>query len=99
MRIFKSYKDGDVWTWGEDILYIFLLVFTLGFAFEDYRREISREFNWSILGGLTMLLIVNAIFFIPMLLLSPISIPAHVIYMHRRQTKDAKKLMIKTLKE
>lgn len=97
-RIFRDTVPGEVWTWGETICYTLLLVFSLGFAFKEYRHQIGNEFGWSFFGGLWILFLVCLLFFAPMILLSPISIPGFVIYLHRNQTKEAKKIVINALK-
>jgi hypothetical protein len=99
IRVLKEHKQGEVWTWGEVVIYTFLLVFTMGFAFEEYRREMAREFSWSFMGGFWIFVLVNLLFFIPMLVCCPITVPAYIAYLHWRQETDAKKLVINALRE
>lgn len=99
IRIFQEHKQGEVWTWQEIIAYTLLLVFTFGFAFSEYRNELAKEFRWSILSGWWVFFGVNILFFIPMLVFSPITIPTYIVCLHWRQKTDAKNLMINTLRE
>jgi hypothetical protein len=99
IRVLKQHKKGEVWTWQEDIVYTILLVFSLGFAFEEYRREIATEFAWGFWSGFWILILVTLLFFAPMLIFFPITIPTYILYLHWRQTTDAKNLIIKTLRE
>lgn len=98
MRDFDDLKDGEILSYDENLLYATIMILTMGWGLKSYRTPIANEMFWNTLKCLGLVLLTQCLFFIPLLITFPISIPAIALLMRKLQEKDAKKVVINALK-
>lgn len=95
---FSERTPGQCWDWPDTAMYVFVLIITFGWGLPEFRKELAREFHWSVWGAFWIISIVYVVFFIPMFLTFPLSGPCLAFYIRWSQKKEARKIVIDALK-